>query len=167
MLKRAIKEVFGRPFTATAMLWKHRHTLGYLAGRYKWRQLYNFVFVTYFIRGEDCGKGVLDWLWKLCPDLAPFGWDIEVEVTTRCYGTCIHCEHTYWRDQIYLNQDLSFADFKKLIPMSAIIGANYLLLMDDIARTLTTGEIPIGILTSLVGTPFFAVLLWRNKVGWS
>ena len=58
-------------------------------------------------------------------------------------------------------------DFKKLIPMSAIIGANYLLLMDDIARTITMGEIPIGILTSLVGTPFFAVLLWRNKVGWS
>jgi len=49
--------------------------------------------------------------------------------------------------------------------MSAIIGANYLLLMDDIARTITMGEIPIGILTSLVGTPFFAVLLWRNKVG--
>ncbi len=58
-------------------------------------------------------------------------------------------------------------DFKKLIPVSAFIGANYLLLMDNVARTLTEGEIPLGIITALIGTPFFALLLKRNKAGWS
>jgi iron complex transport system permease protein len=58
-------------------------------------------------------------------------------------------------------------DFKKLLPISTIIGAIYLLIMDDCARTVTTGEIPLGILTALVGTPFFAYLLWKTKVSWS
>jgi iron complex transport system permease protein len=39
--------------------------------------------------------------------------------------------------------------------------------MDDIARTLTTGEIPLGILTSLIGTPFFAYLLMRSRADWA
>lgn len=115
MIKRAIKEVFGRPFTATAMLWRHRRTIRYLWWLKRWRQLYNFIFVTYFVRGEDCGKGVLDFVWKLCPWLTPYLWDIEVEVTTRCYLRCVHCEHTYWSDKTYLNQDLTFDEFKALV----------------------------------------------------
>jgi iron complex transport system permease protein len=58
-------------------------------------------------------------------------------------------------------------DYKKLLPISTIIGAIYLLIVDDCARTVTTGEIPLGILTALVGTPFFAYLLWKSKVSWS
>ena len=57
-------------------------------------------------------------------------------------------------------------DFRKLIPVSAILGASFLLVVDDIARTLTAAEIPLGILTSLIGAPFFAYLLTRKKVGW-
>ena len=57
-------------------------------------------------------------------------------------------------------------DFRKLIPVSAILGTSFLLVVDDIARTLTAAEIPLGILTSLVGAPFFAYLLTRKKVGW-
>ncbi|MDQ1279253.1 MAG: iron complex transport system permease protein [Thermoproteota archaeon] len=55
-------------------------------------------------------------------------------------------------------------DYKKLLPVCSLIGAIYLLLMDDIARTLTDGEIPLGILTSLIGAPFFAFLLIRNRM---
>jgi iron complex transport system permease protein len=58
-------------------------------------------------------------------------------------------------------------DYKKLIPVSALIGASYLVLIDDIARSLTAGEIPLGILTALVGTPFFGYLLWKSKTSWS
>jgi iron complex transport system permease protein len=58
-------------------------------------------------------------------------------------------------------------DYKKLLPVSTVIGAIYLLLVDNIARTITTGEIPLGILTALIGTPFFAYLLWKSKVSWS
>jgi len=57
-------------------------------------------------------------------------------------------------------------DFRKLIPVSAVIGASFILIVDDIARTLTAAEIPLGILTSLIGAPFFAYLLTRKKVGW-
>jgi iron complex transport system permease protein len=57
-------------------------------------------------------------------------------------------------------------DNRKLLPVSAILGAGYLLIIDDLSRTLTTGEVPVGILTALIGTPFFAYLLWRNRGAW-
>lgn len=59
-------------------------------------------------------------------------------------------------------------DHRVLLPASACLGALYLLVVDDIARTLTAQEIPIGILTALLGTPIFAVILWRYRTaGWS
>lgn len=46
----------------------------------------------------------------------------------------------------------------RLIPASALCGALFLLVIDDIARTLTYAEIPIGILTALIGAPLFSIL---------
>lgn len=57
-------------------------------------------------------------------------------------------------------------DYKKILPVSVMIGAAYLLAVDDIARTLTTAEIPLGILTAIIGAPVFAYLLRLRKVGW-
>jgi iron complex transport system permease protein len=57
-------------------------------------------------------------------------------------------------------------DHKVLLPASMAIGAAYLLLIDDIARTITSAEIPLGILTAVVGAPFFAYLLRKTKGGW-
>jgi iron complex transport system permease protein len=57
-------------------------------------------------------------------------------------------------------------DHKVLLPASLAIGAGYLLLIDDIARTITAAEIPLGILTAVVGAPFFAYLLRKTKGGW-
>ena len=108
------KNVALRPITATKMLYRHRRTLWYLLRQKRYRNLYNHVFVTYFVRGEDCGKGVLDPLWKLSGN-APFLWDLEMEVSTRCSLKCIHCEHTHWKDKTYLNQDLKYSDFKRVI----------------------------------------------------
>jgi iron complex transport system permease protein len=56
---------------------------------------------------------------------------------------------------------------KKLLPMSVFLGASFLLVVDDLARTLMSMEIPLGILTALIGAPFFAYLLHKKKVGWS
>lgn len=56
-------------------------------------------------------------------------------------------------------------DNKKLIPVSCALGASFLVVVDNISRTLTGGEIPIGILTSLIGGPFFIYLLRRTKGG--
>jgi iron complex transport system permease protein len=57
-------------------------------------------------------------------------------------------------------------DHRKLLPASFALGASYLLLIDDLSRTISTAEVPIGILTALIGAPFFAVLLRRTKAGW-
>ncbi len=56
---------------------------------------------------------------------------------------------------------------KVLIPASALIGAIYLLLVDDVSRMLFNVEIPIGISTSLIGIPFFAIILRKAKRGWN
>ncbi|HNS55542.1 MAG TPA: iron ABC transporter permease [Smithellaceae bacterium] len=58
-------------------------------------------------------------------------------------------------------------DNKILIPASALIGAIYLIFVDDISRMLFNVEIPIGITTSLVGIPFFAIILRKAKKGWN
>jgi len=56
----------------------------------------------------------------------------------------------------------------RLLPASAFLGGLYLLGMDDIARSLTEQEIPIGLLTSVVGTPIFAFLFWKTQSkGWA
>jgi iron complex transport system permease protein len=58
-------------------------------------------------------------------------------------------------------------EHSRLIPVSGLLGGIYLLLVDDLARTLTMQEIPIGLLTSIVGTPVFLVLFLKvNKKEW-
>jgi iron complex transport system permease protein len=58
-------------------------------------------------------------------------------------------------------------DHNRLLPTAAVLGGLYLLAMDDLARSLTDQEIPIGLLTSAVGTPIFAFLFWRTQArGW-
>jgi iron complex transport system permease protein len=58
-------------------------------------------------------------------------------------------------------------DHKKLLPVCLLIGAAFLLLIDDIARVVASVEIPIGILTAIVGIPFFICLLNRGGRGWA
>ncbi|OPY90078.1 MAG: putative ABC transporter permease protein [Syntrophus sp. PtaU1.Bin208] len=58
-------------------------------------------------------------------------------------------------------------DNKILVPASALIGAIYLVVVDDISRMIFTMEIPLGITTSLIGIPFFAIILRKAKKGWN
>lgn len=55
---------------------------------------------------------------------------------------------------------------RKLLPASALLGASYVTALDAISRSLFEVEIPIGILTALVGVPFFALVLGRARKGW-
>ena len=57
-------------------------------------------------------------------------------------------------------------DYKKLMPVTFLLGASFMLIIDDIARNLTSAEIPLGILTAILGAPFFAYLLHKRSVGW-
>lgn len=55
------------------------------------------------------------------------------------------------------------SDYRKLLPASMVMGAGFLLLVDDISRILSTVEVPIGILTAFVGAPFFLYLITKGK----
>jgi len=57
-------------------------------------------------------------------------------------------------------------DFRFLLPGSALMGGLFLLASDNLARTLWTMEIPLGILTSLFGVPFFLYLLIKYHHIW-
>lgn len=50
------------------------------------------------------------------------------------------------------------------LPLSGLIGAIFLLLVDTLARTLSAGEIPLSILTGFIGTPIFIYILATKKV---
>lgn len=56
-------------------------------------------------------------------------------------------------------------DHRTLFPASILIGGLYLLLIDMLARTVTSAEIPLSILTAFVGAPFFAWMLRRTTGG--
>jgi iron complex transport system permease protein len=57
-------------------------------------------------------------------------------------------------------------DHKRLMPVSIGLGASFMIVIDNIARTLLPGEIPLGVLTGLIGVPLLIVLLRRNQTGW-
>lgn len=55
-----------------------------------------------------------------------------------------------------------------MIPTTALLGGIFLLLADTLARTLTMAELPISVVTSFIGAPVFAYLLYHNRSsGWS
>lgn len=58
-------------------------------------------------------------------------------------------------------------DHKTLIPATMFVGATYILIVDNLCRLLTASEIPIGILTAIIGAPVFAYLLRKTKGGWN
>jgi iron complex transport system permease protein len=58
-------------------------------------------------------------------------------------------------------------DHRYVLPGSMIMGAAYMLVIDNIARTMTASEIPLGVLTAIVGAPVFGWLLRRTRArGW-
>lgn len=54
-------------------------------------------------------------------------------------------------------------DYKALIPATFLLGGMFLLLVDDTARSLLASEISLGILTALIGAPFFIFLMYKEK----
>jgi iron complex transport system permease protein len=67
----------------------------------------------------------------------------------------------------HLARGLTGPDSRRLVPASILLGATYMVIIDGVARSLTTAEIPLGILTGIVGAPVFAVLLRRARSDWS
>ena len=67
----------------------------------------------------------------------------------------------------HLARALVGPDFPRLVPTAALLGGGYLLFIDTIARTAAPVEIPLGILTAVIGTPFFIWLLAGMQRTWS
>jgi len=67
----------------------------------------------------------------------------------------------------HLARSLVGPDFSRLLPVAAILGGGFLLFIDTIARTAAAIEIPLGILTAVIGTPFFIWLLASVSRTWS
>ncbi|MCB1519919.1 MAG: iron ABC transporter permease [Hyphomicrobiaceae bacterium] len=58
-------------------------------------------------------------------------------------------------------------NFNRLLPASLLMGGAYMLLIDTLARTVAAIEVPLGVLTAIIGAPFFLWLLARGEDGWS
>ncbi len=63
----------------------------------------------------------------------------------------------------HLARSIAGVNYTRLIPASALLGAIYLLLMDDLARSVLSMELPIGVVTSIMGAPFFIYLIIKRK----
>lgn len=98
-----------------ALPFRYWRTLLYIAKSRGIKGLYNFIFVKLFARGERVGLQLLDPVEMNFPQLTPYPYMIEVEITTRCHLRCTICEHTYWTSEEYKKQDLSFELFKYIL----------------------------------------------------
>jgi iron complex transport system permease protein len=67
----------------------------------------------------------------------------------------------------HLARALVGPDFPQLLPAAALLGGGYLLFIDTLARVAAPVEIPLGILTAVIGTPFFIWLLAGMQRTWS
>ena len=66
----------------------------------------------------------------------------------------------------HISRKLVGNNYRELMPASMIFGALFLLLVDNVSRNLFSAEIPLGILTSMLGAPFFLWLVTRKGEIW-
>lgn len=57
-------------------------------------------------------------------------------------------------------------DYSRLLPLSLVLGAGFLVFADTLARVIAVTEIPLGIVTAVVGAPVFLWLLGTGRRGW-
>ena len=56
------------------------------------------------------------------------------------------------------------SDTTKLMPLSILMGASFMMFVDTLARSLTSAEVPLSVLTGFIGTPLYVALLLLGKV---
>jgi len=62
----------------------------------------------------------------------------------------------------HISRGIIGSEYGKMLPVSAMIGGCFLLIIDDIARSFFVMEVPIGLLISFIGAPFFYMLIRRG-----
>ena len=64
----------------------------------------------------------------------------------------------------HITRRLLGSDARRVVPGSMLLGSLFVLWCDDVARTLLSGEIPLGILTSFVGAGVFLSMVTRQRL---
>jgi iron complex transport system permease protein len=94
---------------------------------------------------------------------------IVIACTTLITAACVSvCGIVGWVGLVvpHLGRMLVGPDHRALLPATLSIGATYLLFIDCVARSAVATEIPLGILTAMVGAPFFGYLLRKTRGSW-
>lgn len=63
----------------------------------------------------------------------------------------------------HIARGLAGPQYRRMLPVSFLLGGVFLLLVDDVCRSAFTMEIPLGVLTAFLGAPFFLVLILRTR----
>ena len=63
----------------------------------------------------------------------------------------------------HLSRLLVGSDHRRQLPVTLLLGGTFMLVIDTLSRTITTADIPLSILTGLIGAPFYAWLLYRQR----
>ncbi len=96
---------------------------------------------------------------------------ISPEYAVISVGTCVARSGVIgWVGLVipHVARSISGPNHNDVLPLSAFLGASFLLVADDIARAATYGEIPVGIITAIIGTPFFVYFLRKREASiWS
>lgn len=66
----------------------------------------------------------------------------------------------------HISRLLVGANYGKMLPVTILSGAIFMLLVDNVSRVIIPGELPVGILTSLIGAPLFIYLLFSGRKEW-
>jgi iron complex transport system permease protein len=94
-----------------------------------------------------------------------------IAISSLMIAVCVaSCGQIAWVGLVipHIVRTISGPNHRFLIPGSALLGASFLLLADDIARSALSSELPLGVITSLIGAPVFAWLLYKSKnKGWA
>ncbi len=67
----------------------------------------------------------------------------------------------------HLARMITGADYNKMASVSFLVGGFFLLLVDNVIRGVENVELPLGVLTALIGTPVFVILLGKTRQGWN
>ena len=67
----------------------------------------------------------------------------------------------------HLSRMIVGPNYRQLLPASLLIGAIFLLVIDDVCRCLLSLEIPLSVATAIIGAPFFIYLLVKGKRTWA
>ena len=65
----------------------------------------------------------------------------------------------------HISRMIAGHDARRMLPLSVSAGAVFMVIIDTVSRSVTASELPLSILTSLIGAPFFVFLLKKTKGG--